>query len=163
MSPSPSIHKRAECWGVSVRKRAYPWKVSVRKRTRTLLTTGLLRSSPEAPVTLGALPGRVSQSELPGLLVGTQQHAVAHCAVADHAGDFIPSMETVILKPTGGCWGRAIQTGEISWGLNFAWEISCFKSTAHFTTPILAVSAKVPAVVGVVGATKFPSAHSAPL
>ena len=42
MSPSPSIHKRAEGWGVSVRKRAYPWKVSVRKRTRTLLTTGLV-------------------------------------------------------------------------------------------------------------------------
>ena len=44
MSPSPSIHKRAEGWGVSVRKRAYPWKASVRKRTRTLLTTGLHQS-----------------------------------------------------------------------------------------------------------------------
>ena len=31
MSPSPSVHKRAEGWGVSVRK-----------RTRTLLTTGLV-------------------------------------------------------------------------------------------------------------------------
>ena len=38
MSPSPSIHKRAEGWGVSVRKHAYPWKASV----RTLLTTGLV-------------------------------------------------------------------------------------------------------------------------
>ena len=37
MSPSPSVHKHAEGWGVSVRKRAYPWKASVRKRTRTLL------------------------------------------------------------------------------------------------------------------------------
>ena len=41
MSPSPSIHKRAEGRCVRVRKRAYPWKVSVRKRTRTLLPMGL--------------------------------------------------------------------------------------------------------------------------
>ena len=46
MSPSPSIHKRAEGWGVRVRKRAFPWKVSMRKRTPTLLTTGLLPTHP---------------------------------------------------------------------------------------------------------------------
>ena len=48
-----------------------------------------------------------------------------------------------------------------SWGVYFAWEISCFKLTAKFTTQILGHSAKFPKLV--VGTTKFSFAPSAPL
>ena len=51
--------------------------------------------------------------------------------------------------------------GDFSWGVYFAWEVSCFKLTAKFTTQILGVSAKLPTLV--VGTTNFSLAPSAPL
>ena len=62
--------------------------------------------------------------------------------------------------PSLGC-PNSTGGGGISWGVYFAWEISCFKLTAKFATQILRVSAKFPTLV--VGTAKFSSAPSAPL
>ena len=53
-----------------------------------------------------------------------------------------------------------LQGGGVSWGIYFAWEISCFKLTAKCTTQILGVSAKFPTLV--LGTTNFSLAPLAP-
>ena len=106
MSPSPSIHKRAEGWGVSVRKRAYPWKVSVHKRTRTLLTTGLM---PMHPVPAHAAPRACAPGACPCSAPFPRvpvQRPVSARAPGAHASPRVHVQAAPGMCPCGGpgCW-----------------------------------------------------------